>query len=144
MKKICPICGHDGEAVWRGGRYYCEICGSEIAVSQQDRTAGDGTSTAVYVDAVCPVCTNGENNILKDGECRCSLCGTVIPIQTRVQFDFSAYSNSGYSAKREELEKKKKKRLIWGIVWLVLCWPVSIYHFYKMSQISEEIKRLYS
>lgn len=142
MKKICPICGHDGEAVLRAGRYYCEICSTEIAVSQQGGSSNNNSSISVCVEAVCPVCTNDENNILKDGKCICSLCGTIIPSRNEYQPEFAMSSNFGYSAQREELEKKKKKRLIWGIVWLVICWPVAIYHFYKMNQISEEIKRL--
>ena len=41
-----------------------------------------------------------------------------------------------------ELEKQKNNKLIWGIVWLFLFWPVSIYHFCKMYQISQEISKL--
>ena len=31
MIKKCNICGHTGELTWRDGKYYCAMCGTEIA-----------------------------------------------------------------------------------------------------------------
>lgn len=145
MNKVCKICGHNGENVWRDGKYYCAACGSEVDVTQQDSNTNGGSSTEVVIDVVCPVCKNANNNTFRDGNCHCVLCGTSFG------FNQQAYNpqsniptpNANYmAARRAELEKKKHDRLVWGIVWLALCWPVAIYHFYKMKQISQEIARL--
>lgn len=47
-----------------------------------------------------------------------------------------------FSAKKEELQKKKNSKILWGIVWLILFWPVGVYFLYKAHQISKEIEKL--
>lgn len=51
--------------------------------------------------------------------------------------------NANYKAsRRKELEKQKTNKMIWGIVWLFPFFPVSVYYFHKMYQISQEISKL--
>lgn len=140
MNKICKVCGHNGKNVWRENKYYCASCGSEIDVTQPDPPQND-----VIINIACPVCKNASNNTIKNGKCHCSLCGTEFNPQTVVQPTYNsntqnvpAYNN----ARRQQLEKEKNKRLVWGCVFLFLFWPVSVYHFYKMYQVSQEISKL--
>ena len=69
--------------------------------------------------------------------------------QQRIAYEQAAYNNynSGYQyqntyARRIELESKRNGKMIWGIVCLFLFWPLSIYFFYQMSQITKELKML--
>lgn len=140
MQKICKICGHNGENVWKDGRYYCASCGSEIDITQQDSNT-NCDSTETVIDAVCPVCKNDNNNTLRNGKCHCALCGILFDVNQQInnpQHIIGAYKTT----RRAELEKQKNNRMVWGIVWLFLFWPISIYHFYKMYQISQEISNL--
>lgn len=147
MNKTCKVCGHTGENVWRDNKYYCAACGSEIDVTQPDppQVSASPDQNAVILNIPCPVCKNAANNTIKDGKCRCSLCGTTFNPQVVSQ---PAYQNSAIqttnpnNARIQELEKEKSSRLTWGIVFLFLFWPVSVYHFYKMYQISQEIASL--
>ena len=142
MNKKCTICGYSGENVWRDGKYYCATCGSEIDVTQKDNNANTASSEGMTVNAECPICKNDKNNILQDGKCRCSLCGTSFDYHQTVQSNCEPTNTFFTDARRAELEKQKNNKLIWGIVWLILCWPVSIYFFYKMYQLSQEISKL--
>lgn len=144
MNKICKVCGHNGENVWRDGKYYCASCGSELDVTQQDSNTNEGRSSEVMINAVCPICKNANNNTLKNGRCHCALCGTSFDInqQAFTPPNATVPNNNDIAARRAELEKQKNSKLIWGIVWIFLCWPVSIYFFYKMYQISQEISKL--
>ena len=52
-------------------------------------------------------------------------------------------NNDHFNIKRKaDLEKEKSKRGMWGIVFLFLFWPVSVYHFYKWYQADQELKKL--
>lgn len=146
MNKTCTKCGYRGENVWRDGKYYCAICESEIDVTQQDFQT-NGTTSETPINATCPICRNATNNTLRSGKCHCALCGTDFDLtQQAYRPEPNATvigANTRYSsAKRAELESEKNRRLMWGIVFLFFFWPVSIYHFYKMYQVSQEISKL--
>lgn len=145
MKKKCSVCGHEGEITWRDGSYYCAMCGSPIDVTQPGGTGQDNLNEAgeIMIDATCPVCQNTSGNTFRNGKCHCSMCGTtfhVVTASNNTQFDAS--NSSSLIARRAELEEEKKKRLHWGILFIFLFWPVAIYHFCKMAEISEEISKL--
>ena len=152
MNKVCSICGHAGENVWRDGKYYCAICGAEIDVtgpsapSPAPETAYAGGT--VPVDVTCPICRNANNNVLQNGKCRCALCGTAFDMP-RQSYDYQSGSNYQYDyygsssvQRREELKKQRDKKVVWGIVWLLLFWPVGVYFFYKAYQLTQEMNRL--
>ena len=46
------------------------------------------------------------------------------------------------SGTKEELQKQKDKKILWGIIFLILFWPIGVYNLYKAYQISKEIERL--
>lgn len=145
MNKICKVCGHNGENVWRDGKYYCALCGSEIDVTQRDSNTNGAPSTEVAINVVCPICKNASNNTLRDGKCRCALCGTSFNVNQQAydpQSNMSALNVGCIAERRADLEKQKNNKMLWGIVWLFIFWPVSVYHFYKMYQISKEISSL--
>lgn len=144
MNKQCQVCGFNGENVWRDGKYYCATCGSEIDVTQKDSNASVNTAAGVTINAVCPVCKNDQNITVQNGQCHCPLCGTTFDFRQAAMSNEPAYNTfGGYdSTRKAELEKQKNKNLKWGIVWLILFWPVSIYFFYKMYQISQEISHM--
>ena len=149
MNKICSVCGFSGENVWRDGKYFCASCGSEI-----DMTAPDSApkSDSVVVNAECPICKNREGNVVRGGKCYCALCASEIDLAAQNQR--SSYGNSysesygrpfsydAKSARKKELEKKRNGHLVWAIVWVFLCWPVSIYFFYKLYQDSQELSKI--
>ena len=147
MKKVCPICGFNGENMWRDGKYYCASCGSEIEATQPDApTNTPKASNEMVINATCPICKNTANNTFKDGKAHCALCGTSFDL---VQPGYNGMPNTGFSpnypintARIAELEKARSKKVGWGIVWLIIFWPVSIYFFYQAYQLNEEIKRL--
>ncbi len=147
MNKTCKMCGHNGEVMWRDGKYYCRYCGSEIDVTQQDSNTNCSFSATSTINAVCPICKNANNNTFENGKYRCALCGTSFNVS---QQEYNSRSNINtqndyyISTKRAELEKEKNNKLLWGIVFIFLFWPISIYHFYKMHQISTEISKLTS
>lgn len=163
MKASCKICGYTGESTWRNGRFYCAACGSEVSSTPEEAKPVEAVVSAP-VQVKCPICENEKGNTLRDGKYRCALCGTLFDLpqkpQSRPAFS-SAYEDDdfGYSldrqpdwlwemdqeekkANRKELEKEQNKKIIWGIVWLFLFWPVSIYFFYKAFKISREVSRL--
>ncbi len=148
MNKICKICGYAGENTWRDGKYYCASCGSEIDVTQTENAQssnGQATNTsgnAVPIQVVCPICKNDKNNYLQNSQCHCSLCGSTFSPNQSYGMGGAAFGASVASARKAELEQKKSKRLKWGIVFLFLCWPVAIYHFYKLYEITQEISKL--
>lgn len=145
MNKICKICGHNGENAWRDGKYYCASCGCEVDVTQYDSNIKIESSAEAVINAVCPICKNAKNNTLKNGKCHCVLCGTSFDINQQVynpHSNITAQNTNYVEARRVELKKKMNNKLLWGIVWLFIFWPVSIYHFYKMYQIWQEISKL--
>ncbi len=145
MNKICKVCGHAGENVWRDGKYYCASCGSEIDVTQTENATSNQNGTAVGIQAVCPICKNANNNYLQDGQCHCSMCGSTFNMQqSSMNVNPMGYSSNNpmIAARKAELEKQKNNRMVWGIVFVFLFWPVAIYHFYKLYQITQEISKL--
>ncbi len=150
MNKICNKCGYNGENMWRDGKYYCAACGSEVDVTQQDSNTNRGSSTEIPINAVCPICKNANNNTLKNGKCYCSLCGTPFDFNQpryNTMFDedniINNYKAERYKAERiAELEKQKNNKMLWGILFVFVFWPVAIYFFHKMNKISQEISRL--
>ncbi len=145
MNKICQICGHNGENVWRDGKYYCAACGSEIDVTKQDANTNSTFSAETKINAVCPICKNANNNTLRNGNGHCALCGSTFSLNQQPESygpDISMVGDSYKYAKISELEDQKSKKLFWGIVWLFLFWPVAVYQFYKVYEISQEIKKL--
>ena len=145
MNKKCEICGNVADPVLKNGEFCCSYCGNEVDVTRQDNHTDREACTEVVINVVCPICKNANNNTLRNGKCRCVLCGTLFDFnqQTSNPQTNITVSNGNYiAARRAELEKQKNNKLIWGIVWLFLFWPVSIYHFCKMYQISQEISKL--
>ena len=143
MNKICKICGYNSENVWRDGKYYCASCGNEVDVTQADSNnynISSSSSVEVAINVTCPICKNANNNTLRNGKCHCALCGSAFDITQQV--NIAEPNADNIAGRREELEKQRNRKLIWGIVWLILFWPVSIYHFCKMYQISKEISKL--
>ncbi len=145
MNKICKVCGHAGENTWRDGKYYCASCGSEIDITQAESATSSQSINSVPIQAICPICKNANNNYFQNGQCHCSMCGSSFSMQQ----PHTHINNMGYNtnhaaieAKKAALEKQKNSKLIWGIIWLLIFWPVSIYYFYKMYQISQEISKL--
>lgn len=167
MKMKCITCGYEGEPTWRDQKYYCPFCNMEIPESQltvekePDKTYTEKVSAPI-VKATCPICRNSDGNTLEDGECKCSLCGTVFDIEAagadpgyssasgsfqstagdspEARYFKQATAMSGSSSnRRNALEEEKGKRLLWGCIFLVVFWPIAIYHFYKLYQITKEL-----
>lgn len=148
MIKTCTTCGHVGEPTWRDGVYHCPMCDTVIDMTtpspaQNTYTPGaNGTPIA----AACPVCRNNAGNTLVNGRCVCSMCGTTFdyaasaPTPSYPQPPYSGGYN--YAAYRDALLRQRNHNRNWGIFWLIMCWPVSIFFFVKMSSISAEINRL--
>lgn len=150
MMKTCGTCHHTGEPTWRDGTYYCAMCGAVIDMTTPSpaqppvSTAAAPVGTAIV--ATCPICRNSSGNTLVGGRCRCALCGTTFDYAAPVmQPQMNYQANVGYgqqNAYRAQLEKQKKHHLGWGIFWFFVFWPIAVYQFYKMWQVSEEIRRL--
>ncbi len=153
MVKTCSQCQYTGEPTWRDGVYYCPACGAVIDMTTPSPQVPPqpAAAPAQPINAVCPICKNAANNTLVNGKCRCALCGTTFdyaaPVYTNnyasnyVAPGASPVGNAYAYQRRQELEKEKNRRLVWGIVWIFLLWPVSIYHFYKMYRANEELKK---
>ena len=155
MNKVCKVCGYKSENVWRDGKYYCAACGSEIDMTQPDndvpqqgnndlapQTGNTYAADEVVINAVCPICKNASNNTLRNGKGHCALCGTSFDLAQAYNPQPSVNVQDVNRAKRAELEQKKNKKMILGIVFLFIFWPVSIIFFYEMYQISKEISNL--
>ena len=150
MIKKCHICAHVGELTWRDGKYYCAMCGSEIAEPEPQYTAPAAAAPAAPVqNAVCPICRNTNNNTPCGSQYRCALCGTMFDLgqqsyATTYAPPASPYGNSYQNKANQlrELHAQKDKKTLWGIVCLFLFWPASIYFFYKANQINKQIKQL--
>ena len=166
MNKTCKLCGYSGENMWRDNKYYCRSCGAEIDVTQPDPAGPSSieptdvpmsdSASGVIANVTCPICKNESNNTVQNGMARCSLCGTTFdpkapPRQTDPSFQ-NAYQNASYNnpyspaglklSRRQQLEKEKNNRIIWGCLFLCLFWPVGIYHFYKYYTVSQELSKL--
>ncbi len=154
MEVKCKVCGASAEPTWRDGKYHCAYCDSIIELTQQDfstQASKQDTSKVtgagdVKIQATCPICRNTENNVLRDGHCYCAMCGMKFdfsqPVYTPPPASSSQGSSPLYSARRDELEKEKNNRIMWGIIFIFLFWPVSVYHFYKVYQITQELSKL--
>lgn len=166
MNFECKICGECGAPpIWRDGKYYCPACGSEIDEKSQNHSPTHQTQTSekiqnattkqqmdlegkgIPITIRCPICRN-TNNILINNVCKCSLCGkTFTPDQAygdniNSTYNPSPVGNMSNTSRRAELEKEKSNRLIWGIVFIFLFWPVAIYHFHKYSVADKELSKL--
>ena len=149
MVKKCHICAHVGELTWRDGKYYCAMCGSEIAETEpQYQAMAETQPAAPVVNAVCPICKNDEGNQFVDDQYRCKLCGTMfdlddeyyVPHQDPAAPSYGYNYNNNYNfARIQELQKQKDRKIVAGIVFLFLFWPVSIYFFVKAYKINQEI-----
>ena len=149
MIKKCHICAHVGELTWRDGKYYCAMCGSEIAETEpQYQAVAEVQPEAPAVNAVCPICKNNEGNQFVGTQYRCKLCGTMfdlgdeyyIPQQAPATPSYGYGYNYNNSAHIQELQKQKDRKIVTGIVFLFLFWPASVYFFYKAHKINQEIK----
>ena len=153
MMKTCSVCQHTGEPTWRDGTYYCPMCGTVIDMTTpspaQPTPPAQPTATApagVAVAATCPICRNDAGNMLINGRCRCALCGSMFDYapptyqQTYYQDSATAYS-AGYPSRRQMLVKRRNSYRNWGIFWIFFFWPASLYMFYKMMKISDEIQQ---
>ena len=150
MIKKCHICAHVGELTWRDGKYYCAMCGSEIAETEpQYQAVVQPQQAAPIANAVCPICKNSEGNQFVDPQYRCKLCGTMFnlgdeyyipqqnPAAPNYGYNYSSTYNSAYI---QELQKKKDRKIVTGIVFLFLFWPASIYFFVQAHKLGKEIK----
>lgn len=133
MDEQCKIYGCNGENVCREERYYCATCESEIDVVQKDNMTNIDASAEITADTVCPLCNKIMlNNAFQNGKYHCSLCGTEFDFDQNIIQPNSALSKADHAVTRlAELEKQRNNKMVWGFVWLVLCWPVSIYFFTK-------------
>ncbi len=97
------------------------------------------------INVTCPICKNTVNNTLVNGKCRCGRCGSNFDFNQPVYIsnpDTGSKHTDYTSKKRANLEKEKNNKLVLGIVFLFVFWPVAIYFFYKTYQISQEISKL--
>ena len=60
--------------------------------------------------------------------------------QTYYQDSATTYS-AGYPSRRQMLVKRRNSYRNWGIFWIFFFWPASLYMFYKMMKISDEIQQ---
>jgi len=149
MVKICGICGHKGELTWRDGKYYCAMCGSEIA-DTQPVVQPQSTNNAYVSNAECPICKNAANNTYQNGKYHCAMCGTWFELrqptyepQHNTYNSYSGnYSGSAYlrSQRYNDLKKEKSKNFGLGVLFIFLFWPVSIYFFYKYYKVKKEMQ----
>ncbi|MBE6632267.1 MAG: hypothetical protein E7623_06150 [Ruminococcaceae bacterium] len=163
MSKECKICGYSGPTVMRNGKCCCGACGTEVPVEPQvnfnssfsssNTFSGGGFSSGapqtpqandVPINATCPICKNSNGNTLKDGKAHCSLCGSSFDFAQPVFDPMGSYSSSpNFNAKKiEELEREKSNKITWGIIFIILFWPIGVYNFYKAYKISQEIENL--
>ena len=135
MIKRCPACSHTGELNWRDGKYYCAMCGKEVA-----ETEPEVKHASVVNHVTCPICKNKENNLVEGDKYRCALCGTPFDLQQAPQTSYSEQfanvkstiqANSGILTKAWEALKKGDTNIVLGIIFFFVFWPVSIYFFYK-------------
>ena len=142
MIKKCSACGHMGELTWRDGEYHCAMCDNVVTEDQPQTQHFYDTRID---NPVCPVCKNKEDNQFDGSQYRCALCGTpFVPQQVQQAQPYVQFSDvhTQNMQRVEELKKEKNRNLIWGIVFIWLFWPVSIYFFYKFSKIRNELKAL--
>lgn len=149
MVKKCNICSYVGELTWRDGKYYCAMCGSEIAETDpvvQAQPQVQTRSTVVVNNVNCPICKNAANNQFDGEHYRCSLCGTTFDLQQAAQSQqygqFTGETYHSRSGKIEELKKQKDRNIVIGVVCVFLFWPASIYFFYKAYQTNKELKAM--
>jgi len=142
----CKICGAAGEPVWREGKSYCASCGSMM---ETEPVYAAPVVPVQPVRAVCPICKNADNNAMRDGKYVCALCATEFAVQQpqyqQVNVRQSAYQNltsPQNTGRRMELEKERNRKIVWGLVWVFLFWPVAVYQFYKAYQVHQELSNL--
>lgn len=149
----CNICGAAGDPVWREGRSYCASCGSVMETAPMYAEPVMPTQPVIAqstaVRPVCPICKNADNNGMRNGRYVCALCATEFDFR-QPQYQQTYVQPSAYqdltqlhsSARRGELEKKRNRKVVWGIVWIFLFWPIAVYQFYRAYQISQELSKL--
>ena len=152
MIKKCNICGHTGELTWRDGKYYCAMCGTEIAETDpvvQPQPVMQTQSATTAANITCPICRNKENNRFDGSRYHCALCATTFDLQQATQaqqsWQYQQYGSTPNFASQyriEELKKQKKSNITTGIVFVFLFWPASIYFFYKAYKTNQELKVL--
>lgn len=147
MIKKCNICGHVGELTWRDGKYYCAMCGSEVAETDpvvHPQPVTQVQPSAVATNVTCPICKNKENNWFDGSRYHCALCGTSFDLQQATQVQqfqqYNAAPNYMYSQRVQELRSQKDRNTTLGIVFIILFWPASIYFFYKAHKAHKELK----
>ena len=163
----CSYCGSFEEPVARGTSYFCACCSAQFEVEEildanamldedeiddiDDVDDGDSfgeSDTKNYISATCPVCQNDKDNTLDGHKCRCSLCGTKFDIPTYNNYSNNAYNSSygnNYSYDFEriaKLENERDNHLKWGIILLILFWPVGLYKLYQWYQVNQKIKSM--
>ena len=151
MIKKCNVCGHSGELTWRDGKYYCAMCGSEIAETEpvvNTQPQAQPRSTVVVSNVTCPICKNTANNLFDGSKYRCALCGTSFDAQQAApqQHQYQQYNGAlnpyAQTERYKELRKEKDKKIVLGIVFIFLFWPASVYFFYKAYKANEEMKAM--
>ncbi|MBQ2893417.1 MAG: hypothetical protein IJE24_04710 [Oscillospiraceae bacterium] len=145
MVKKCNICGHLGELTWRNGKYYCAMCGSEIAETDpvvHVQPAVQTPRSAVATNVTCPICRNKENNWFDGIHYHCALCGTSFDLQQAAQTQQFQQYNAAPAYTVQELRNQKDRNTTWGIVFIFLFWPASIYFFYKAHKANKQLKAM--
>ena len=139
MTKTCNVCHHTGELTWRDGKYYCAMCGSEVAETEP---VAQTQRASTVNNATCPICKNRENNLFDGYKYRCGLCGTPFDLHQEFHVPTHNAPNSNRFNREQyaaELKKKKNKNIGLGILFVMFFWPVSIYFFYKAYQTNKEL-----
>lgn len=115
MIKKCRACDYTGELTWRDGKYYCAMCGGEVA---EDEPAVQHQERKTVNNITCPICKNRENNLFDGINYRCSLCETLFdPNQKNdVSYDLSN-TNPGQAQQK----KQKKKTRVLFMVLAIFC-----------------------
>ena len=54
----------------------------------------------------------------------------------------SASTQPASPARKKALEKERDSKVLCGIVWMIIFFPVGLYNFYRAYQISKEIEKL--
>ena len=104
--------------------YKCNVCGSPIQA--------DNNATAV----TCTYC--GAQQQIN----RCNPWESDANTTETENITIHEIIKQGESPKIKDLQKQSNENLLFAIISFFVFWPVSIYFFYKMYQINEEIKKL--
>ena len=123
MIKKCDACDYIGELIYRNGKYYCTMCGSEVTENAPD-TQGQPQAQALVNDVSCPICKNREKNLFDGKKYYCALCGApFMPQQNEQTSNYgqsAGASNSNYLPYVQNLKKEKRKNIGLGILFVFL------------------------